>query len=280
MADKPEADQDQLKSIFDSDIGNDWGEAFEADEFMPDSKEESSSEFFLEDEFADTISTGEGDGTAGAGATQEKQDVSIPTGANGTLFTKISTIFLLAFSKAKGHLQLIPSPYRIPVVITTSLLITAALSFLLFSGPDSPPPALTVAPTPQNTEPPKPSPEKIAELDSLIAKEAPKEQIRQKWHFPSFLISTNDNMQGDDIFFVEIDITLIMLTDEEKDIPQEKSILLRDLIYQFFSNRPLYELRRYSLARGEMNRKLRSWIEKQWPEGQIATIVFNRYQLL
>lgn len=279
MSDKSEADQDQLKSIFDSDIGNDWGEAFEADEFMLDSAEEESSEFFLEDEFEDTVSKGEGEGTPKTGAAQE-EDTGLQAGTKAALFGKISTFSLLAFSKAKGHFLAIPSRFRIPAAIALSFLLIAGLSFLLLSGPTSPPNVATIAPVSPGTESLEPTPEEIAKLDALTKQEAPKEQIRQKWHFPSFLISTSDSMQGDDIFFVEIDITLIMLTDETEELPLEKSVLLRDMIYQFFSNRPLYELRRYSLARGEMNRKLRSWIEKQWPENQIASIVFNRYQLL
>ena len=106
------------------------------------------------------------------------------------------------------------------------------------------------------------------------------EKVRKKWPLPSFLIAATSDKGDQEPALVTIDITLNLLLAQEDMLPEDKEVYVRELIYQFFSNRPLYELRRYSLARGEMNRKLRAWIEKQWPEIPLASITFNRYQIL
>ncbi|RJX31159.1 MAG: hypothetical protein C4531_08165 [Desulfurivibrio sp.] len=124
-----------------------------------------------------------------------------------------------------------------------------------------------IAPAPQptlrQTEPPAPAPMKN----------------RKKWPMHSFFIAVQpkDNSEG---FLVRIDLNLILLLEPGTNIPEDKRAFVRDTIFQFFANRPPEELRRYSLARGEMIRNLESWLHKEWPQNPIASIMFDRYQIL
>lgn len=119
-------------------------------------------------------------------------------------------------------------------------------------------------------------------INEAVPDELPSESetVRQKWFFPSFFIPVVGQNEQKKIAFVSIDLTIVVLLDENQELPEDKKILVRDLIYQFYLNRPLYELRRYSLARGEMVKKLNAWILKQWPEGSIYKIMINRYQIV
>lgn len=104
-------------------------------------------------------------------------------------------------------------------------------------------------------------------------------KIRKKWPMRAFFIAVQpkDNTEG---ILVRIDLNLVLLLEPASNIPEEKRAFVRDTIFQFFSNRPPEELRRYSLARGEMIRNLESWLQKEWPHNPIASIMFDRYQIL
>ncbi|MBU1405473.1 MAG: flagellar basal body-associated FliL family protein [Proteobacteria bacterium] len=104
-------------------------------------------------------------------------------------------------------------------------------------------------------------------------------KVRKKWPFPAFIIPVNNPDSDQPVTFVLVDITLIASFAEQEDPPADKKIFVRDIIYQFFQNKPLEDLRRYSLARGEMNKELRAWLQKQWPEAPIESIIFNQYHL-
>ena len=107
------------------------------------------------------------------------------------------------------------------------------------------------------------------------------EKVRVKWAFPNFLIPTPPRSDAPNkTNFLKTDITLILLIDETDKIPADKELLVREIIFQFYRNQPVSELRRYVLARGDMNRALRAWLQKQWPDAPIETIVFNRYQII
>ena len=105
------------------------------------------------------------------------------------------------------------------------------------------------------------------------------EQIRRKWELAPFYIPIANTGPNEEKAFIDVKITLIMVQNENIPLPLERERFLRDLIYQFYVNRPLYELQRYTLARGEMSRKLRKWIRKQWPDVPLETIQFNHYKV-
>lgn len=102
---------------------------------------------------------------------------------------------------------------------------------------------------------------------------------RRKWRFSSFMINAvQDN--GATPSYVVVDLSLVLRLQEGEEFPEGKEYAIREMIYQFFSNRPLYELRRFSMARGEMKQKLQAWFEKEWPDNPIVSIFFHRYQII
>lgn len=100
-----------------------------------------------------------------------------------------------------------------------------------------------------------------------------------KWRFSSFMIDAGPDDAGKPGYVV-IDLSLILRVEPGEDFPIDKEYAVRNMIFQFFSNRPPYELRRFSLARGEMKQKLLAWLNKEWPANPIESVLFNRYQLI
>lgn len=104
-------------------------------------------------------------------------------------------------------------------------------------------------------------------------------KIRKKWNLPAFFIAAEDQETQEKIV-IKIDISLVLLLDPGQSIPEEKTSFIRDAIYQFYINRPVAELRTYSLARGEMIRKLNAWLSKEWPDSPITSVIFNSFQAI
>ena len=102
---------------------------------------------------------------------------------------------------------------------------------------------------------------------------------RHKWRFSSFMIDAGSDDEGKPSY-VAIDVSLILHLDPGEDFPRDREYLIRNMIYQFFSNRPPYELKRFSLARGEMKQKLHAWFNKEWPGNRVESILFHRYQII
>jgi len=122
---------------------------------------------------------------------------------------------------------------------------------------------------------------KEAATDGLEQQDIPESgKTRVKWTFSPFLIAAASSTGEKSVSLVTVNLSLVMLLDEGADPPEEKKIFVRNIIYQFYNNRPLSELHRYSLARGEMKRKLEAWLLKQWPDSPIDTIIINRYQII
>jgi len=277
-------DQKESSTIFDSDIGDDWGEAFEAEEFMltPD-QDEGSSDFFLEDDaFAESDSEGTVDGST-ADSLADTKSKAAPLAEGAAFFARLLHQARQRLEPLWAKILALPLHFRIPA-LALPVLLFAALLLLLKPGPPSPEQiteAEEAAGTTQTIEEGEITSEQVdtaAEEEEIP--EVIREKVRKKWSLPDFLISTSDQANGEDIFFVAVDLTLILVMDEETPLPEEQTTKIRDIVFEFYNNRPLYELRRYSLARGEMKRKLKTWIDKQWPEGPLVTITFDRYQVL
>jgi hypothetical protein len=134
-----------------------------------------------------------------------------------------------------------------------------------------------------------PQPLKLPGQESRLADESPRdispgapgqiESTRRKWDFKPFFLPVAGADTGEKNIFLEVDITLLLVLAPAEEIPQAKKIFIRELIYQYFRQQPLATLRHYSLARGEMNRNLMTWLREQWPEAPVETVIFNRYQL-
>lgn len=277
------ADQDETN------WGEDWESAFQAedDAFFSSEKDE---DFFLE----------ENEPTAAAGIASQELDSSLAKTlsgipdqgiAPGTHPTKplfdigvLTTLLLtgkIAAQKQFTRLQSFPIYVRIPLYALPFLLIG---SLFALSGPSkSPPTLLQIATSPGQHPGTATAPDKTTNAAGPQgfnqASQLHPGKVRKKWAFPAFIIPVNNPAPDQPVTFVLVDITLIASLDDQEDPPADKKIFVRDIIYQFFQNKPLEELRRFSLARGEMNKELRAWLLKQWPEAPIESIIFNQYHL-
>ncbi|MBU2539299.1 MAG: flagellar basal body-associated FliL family protein [Proteobacteria bacterium] len=277
------ADQDETN------WGEDWESAFQAedDAFFSDGKDE---DFFLEE---NEPSVAAGDAGQGPDSSLEKTLSGIPdhdaasgtqpkkalldVGAITALLLSGKTVALEQFTR----LQSFPVFVRIPLYALPLLFITA-LYFLIGTSttPDLHQAAISPAEHPGAAA--LSSGAKTG-AESLTAESKPSRllagKVRKKWAFPAFIIPVKNSASDQPTTFVLVDITLIASLDEQEDPPADKKIFVRDIIYQFFQNKPLDELRKYSLARGEMNRELRAWLQKQWPDAPIESIIFHQYSL-
>lgn len=292
MAESPPQD-DELKENSspgqEEDFGDDWESAFQAEDYMFSPEKEGAEEFFLgEDDFGadeDGGAEAEADISSGGGpgarpASSEKAGVFSPF----LLLAKFTSIFqtitaLPLFSKISN---LIPEPvvqrfrnlqtYQKALVICLPLLFCFAVVFFVSSSEE------VVVIEQQVAEG-----EKLPSLSEEAAPEmaeAPASEPKMiKWPFASFLIIVPPEQKDTQPSFVVVDLTLTLLGNEE-DLPQEKKVFVRDIIYQFFKNRPFSELHRFSLARGDMKRQLMAWMKKQWPEAPVVSILIDRYKVI
>jgi hypothetical protein len=264
------ADQDETN------WGEDWESAFQAedDAFFSSEKDE---DFFLE-ENEPTV-------TAGVAAQEldsslEKTLAGIPDQAVTATAqpakslggaAALTALFLSAKTAAQkqfARFQSFPIFVRLPLYGLPLLLV--GIVFVL-SSTSTPPPTTSVS---RDTATGAATPQGFNQASQLHPG-----KVRKKWAFPAFIIPVNNPAGAQPVTFVLVDITLIASLGEQEDPPADKKIFVRDIIYQFFQNRPLEELRRFSLARGEMNKELRAWLLKQWPEAPIESIIFNQYRL-
>lgn len=314
MADQPEQEAKDTgqETIFNSGIGDDWGEAFEAEDFMAAPSDEPSAEFFLPDEVT--------------GATV--LDVPIDAGERAATATVAPPSGLMAGLQHPrfDRFRAIPLPFRLAAV---ALPLLALILFLALRGkapeqmastPATPPktavepqaeieappeahppeahppesepsPAVGTAPEAKSeVEAPSVSPpettQAVVESHQLPPEEtareseslAPKE-VRKKWRFPAIIVHGKIDKDQAPIILT-VDLTLVLKLAPEVMPPSAKESFIREILYQFYTNQPADDLKRYALERGEMNRKLQAWILKQWPELSLESIAVDRYHLL
>lgn len=278
MADDPgqEAKDTGQKTIFNSGIGDDWGEAFEVESFIVASpEEEARAEFFLPDEAVEAV-------------------VDIPVEAEGEAQAEVSS--LGRFSDLRhlffARFRAIPTPFRIALV--AGPLLALILFFALpekppqiVPGPEPQPEAVPVIqPDPAVVHLPEAEPETPAEPHSAPVEIRASEPVssemkmlRKKWRFPAIIVHTKTD-QGHGPAILATDLTLILKLAPGDMPPADKDSFVREILYQFYANQPFDDLQRYALERSEMNRKLQAWIIKQWPELPLDSIAVDRYQLL
>jgi len=304
MADAPPQSADKLSSTDTpaesegTNWGEDWESAFQAedDTFFSDGKEE---EFFLDEN--------EPTATAGVAAqpldsAQEKPLPGIPDqgAGSGTPQTKalaglaaLTSLFLLGKTAAQNQftrlqslplfvrlqslplfvrLQSLPIFVRLPIYAFPFILVGILFIFMLSGSPES-----------TSGQHPKTSADSRGHTTGQgglgEAGRFDSGKARKKLAFPSFIIPVSNQASDQPVIFVLVNISLITSLEDQEDLPAEKKIFVRDIIYQFFQNKTIEELRRFSLARSEVNRELRAWIKKQWPESPIESIIFHQYHL-
>ena len=278
MAGQPgqEAKDTGQETIFNSGIGNDWGEAFEAEDFMASPKEDVSNEFFLPDEPAEApvnIPVGEVD-RAGLG------EKALSIGRLAAL------IHLLLARFGAFPLPLRIAAVAIPISALTLFFFLHKGSTPIVSTPEMKPQAGVVL---QPGAPAVHGPEsaiKTPEMHSTPAPAVEKSKsiglepglLRKKWHFPAIIVHAKTDNTHDSVILTT-DLTLVLKLAPEAMPPLDKDSYIREILYQFYTNQPLDDLKRYALERSEMNRKMKAWITKQWPELPLDSLTIDRYQL-
>ncbi len=271
------------------DWGEDWESAFQAEEFLFSADEQKNDP----DGTGQTGDTGYDftppDDTNSFGDLPDLDSDSQPVEEDqetGDEISKNTESGPGIFFKLKEKAAALPTTTWLAITATLTILFIGTLFFLLFGSHPKPTSQYVQESGPENTAPiPEiKTTDTTVKVKSDIPKEKPLvippqvEKIRAKWPFEPFLIATQDQ-ETHETTFVSVKLTLITLVDEGADLPQDKKPFIRDMIFQFFANRPFYELRRYSLARGEMNRKLLEWLRREWPQGDVTAIIIHRYKL-
>jgi len=280
----------QDSTIFNSDIGDDWGDAFQAEDFMFTPDEEASSEFFLDDDsFEEEVSPAADQAATQTGILQLDPSSASPGLSIPLLLSKITN------AKNKFLIHYLSAPIYLRVIIACAPVLLIAGLFLLLRGEPDIAAIQEEKPGEQSLVDPAKGKGSQAEEDQVAVTEerkpgvyeeldlskAPAPEVRKKWELPTFIISTKPNEgAGKQHSLIAVDITLVLSLKENETLPYAKEAFARELIYNFYTNRPFYELQRFSLARGEMNRKLKAWVVKQWPGIPLVSVNFDRYQIL
>ena len=293
----------EIPDNLDDDLGDDWESAFQAEDFI--FSEETGDDGFLagtgtndldistlvegttvaqKKPAAETTSVAS-EKTSGTEPPQEETSSPAVSRLNQILSTlAASALSLPGWYSSRPILQRILLP-AIPL-----LLCIIGIGFLFSNTTkqqlqeqalqESPPETVAVAALDQTEDPVLPGPaiqgsQPVAETKTPAL---PDKKFRKKWTLPSFFIAAGDS--NNPSLFVSIDLTLILQLGPDKQLPEDRLSYLRDSIFQFYRNRPAYELKHFALARGEMIRQLNNWLKKEWPDSPISTIMFNRYQVI
>lgn len=272
----------------DDDLGDDWESAFQAEEFMF-SPEEEPSDFFLFDEEgpdenediadlfaeqqdkADTAGPGT---TSAAGRKEEAADI-----------VEFPSRLQILIAAALQRLTSRPRSQRLLIAGLPLLLLLIFVSTLFFRNTSQELASRDQAPAAKQEEvllpaPPEESttasPEASPPTEAASAPAPAPEKITEKWELPTFTIAAADDNHN---LIINIDLTLTAHLDPGEKLPEERFTYARDVIYQFFRNRPPYELKRYALARGDMITQLTAWLNKEWPDHPFDGISFRRYRV-
>ncbi|MBU1685965.1 MAG: hypothetical protein KJ589_01305 [Proteobacteria bacterium] len=132
----------------------------------------------------------------------------------------------------------------------------------------------TATPSRQGTPPPPELP-----MKETIKPDQPV-VVSLKWHHKDFFIPVAEQNAPAPSAFLKVELSLFIQQKQNQGLPSDRDPFIRDLIYQFYNNRPPQELRRFALARGEMATILKFWILKQWPDLPLESIVFNHYEII
>jgi len=304
MADQPgqESKAAGQETIFNSDIGEDWGEAFESEDFMALSSEEASAEFFLPDEPSDTsaLNIPIAEVSPPPSAIVPPPDSLEVAELRPSLLSRLRTIprwiplTLVAlplvavlsvwFWRAKAlSPKAVSSEGQLAAVVPQPSPQSDPPTSLPAQAPEEVPAAPPHSPLPQAPAEQAASEELHASphpaADSAESSSPAAKELRKKWQFPAIIVHAKTEPGGAPVV-LSMDLTLIVKLPPEATPPAGREPFIREIFYQFYYNQPVENLRRYALDRGEMNRSLRAWIVKQWPDLPLDAIVIDRYQLL
>ena len=296
MADEQQADPDKsLKTTAPApaapqgdDWGADWESAFQAEEFHVDEAEGDAvlaeggsggvNDFVsAEEESLDELSPGAGEAGPAGAVGAAAPTVALPAGPG--LSARLITRFLA-----------LPMPVRFGIPAALLLLLIGITVFRLIGRPVQPLPPVPEQVVPVATLAPAVTPPDTAAAPATAVPSADAtppadtgspqtEKITITWPFTAFIISVVDE-ESKATLFVNVELSMVLALDDEKQgLPLSQKPFVRDTIYQFFVNRPIYDLRRYAMAKGEMSDQLIEWLRKQWPEGKVASLAIDSYTI-
>ncbi len=281
----------------DDDLGDDWESAFQAEDFMF-SPEEEANDFFLFDENdsddeADELTSIMEEAQqqiAEEQIHQEQQRIAETTHDQSHL-SKMSTLASMLLSKLNAALSFLKKRpvYQRALIAGIPSLLLILLIGSLFLKSTSDKLAQTDLPATQEAvvvaevevgpqQPIKPMVKATPAPTEELSPTAQAKTIRKQWDFPTFTIVTSSD--EDESIFVNVNLSLIAILPEGSSLPEHKRVFVKDAIYQFYKNRPPNELKHFALARGEMIHKLHNWLQKQWPDSPINTVIFSKYQVI
>lgn len=272
----------------DDDLGDDWESAFQAEDFMFSPEEESSDFFLLDENEGDKGSNIAGPeplpvapASAPSAARAQKTAPEPGEAAASTVLEfpgrlQILTGFVLQLLQARSRRQrllIAGLPLLLLVIVTGILFFRATSDELAFRDQETPRDDTGLAPLPHDgtdlqtgpTGAPQPPPP----TESAT--------VQHKWSLSPLLIVADGENKAE--LIVTIDIVLLTNLPPEQTLPLDKEMFVKDLIYQFYANRPAYDLRRFALARGEMISQLNAWLNKQWQNNPVDTVIFSRYEI-
>lgn len=295
----------QILDKLGDDWGDDWESAFQSEDLDHDD-EELSEEFRFDDDGRDDGADGEdGEDAALDPSDEEGQGAGGKKTGPGAL-----GILLTAFTRlGRGQWRRFQALSRPQKMMTGGVTLALALILLLFYSLSRPPaPHQIVLPDdpfglrettatpgtigtidaidamdavePMAAAPADPAPPPITPPTRAAAPEPlpppPPQPERHRLSLPGFLIPVaGDTEHGDLFLHLDLTLTIQVPSGEEPD-PRLKA-KLRESIYNFYHRRDPATLRRYSLARGDMLRDLRLWLEDDLPELAADAIAFDRY---
>ncbi|OKY74583.1 MAG: hypothetical protein BM485_12075 [Desulfobulbaceae bacterium DB1] len=288
-----------LPEGLDDDLGGDWESAFQAEDFMlsPDAEgdaspgQETGDDVNLAALLQESDESKSGKTLAGVAGEIQEEPGTTPLQAAARPLSFLAAVPLLpaqflSWYKSRPPYQkiLFPAAALVFLIIFSSILFFRTTSDQLARQQH---PARETVPAGQSPAQPAEAQKNIptpvplvpqTEADSTSQTGLPA-KTRKKWSMPGFFITVQHD-QSHETVIINVDLTLILLLDPGQPLPEQKKAYVRDTIYQFYSNRPVDELRRYSLARGEMIRNLESWLKKAWPDGPVASIIFDKYRVV
>ncbi|MFZ5766026.1 MAG: hypothetical protein ACOY4H_10580 [Thermodesulfobacteriota bacterium] len=281
-----------LPEGLDDDLGGDWESAFQAEDFMlsPDEEGEISTGQQAQDDMnlAALLEEGSAEKTTKSPATVATDHPPVDKPRQPFRPAPLLTAAILQLARCRTWYGGRPRVQKIllPAFCLLPLVALAAVLFfrtttneLQLASEQKTPPATVAVPFPAPDIPAPLPPSSVAITPPPDNQTVLASKNRKKWSLPGFFITTHQENNGGKAT-ISVDLTLVLLLDPGQPLPEGQKAAVRDAIYQFYSNRPPEELRRYALARGEMIRNLESWLKKAWPDGPLASIIFDSYRVI
>ncbi len=265
-----------LPEGLEDDIGDDWETAFKAEDFMLPPDEEPENFFAKKGESHEDIDLASLLEPT-EGKAKDSSSTADGTQAVGSKVPEKPEDSLLA--RCKNWYAFCPPYQKILFPLLAFLTVTSIPATLFFLSTTEQLTEQTTSPSQQDTAKMLTAKQPGLQVSPEETLPATPAKIRKKWPMPAFLITVEQPDNKEDLI-IRVDVSLVLQLEPGQSPPEDKRSSVRDAIYQFYINRPLDELRRFPLARGEMIRKLDAWLKKESPHPPIASVIIDRYQIL